>query len=200
MSAGQSEKGVTAVSMVSMEKESIGKKLESFGVYLGTFAANLTSNQARLLQLWDVIVLDPFAEGVVATLQRHPMASSQVLARVDLVGQDGSLRTQSDRETVMALDNLFGTLSTLSRIENARFTGILLAGFSTHIQPLLLNKVVEHINTIGLDVWLEIAYPDYLTADECSQINFHSIRGVVYRNATIDVDGCLLYTSPSPRD
>jgi hypothetical protein len=171
------------------EKGAKKKEFETFGAYFGDFAEQITPNQARVLQLWDVIVLDAFAQGVPSALRSCPVKSTQILGRVDLCRLTRSESSKSNNDIIAALDSLSRFVSDLTNNGGSCFTGILLAGFPTHFEPLLLNKVVTYIKSQGMDVWLEFSGPDYLPFEECLEIDFHSISGVVYRNATIRTDG-----------
>jgi hypothetical protein len=42
---------------------------------------------------------------------------------------------------------------------------------------------------LGLDLWLEMGPPGYLTKRQCRDINMEYIRGIVCRNGTIRPDG-----------
>lgn len=173
--------------MNEKEKE---KELNTFGVYLGSFARPPTPSQTRLLHLWDVVVLDPFADGVVSGLEaENALASSHILGRLDVVRLTRSDGSKSTKEVIGAVDAVSHVLRNVFRHQSARFTGVLLADFTLHFQPLVLNRLVNYIKSLGLDVWLELSYPNYLTLSECIQIDFHRVRGVVFRNATIRTDG-----------
>jgi hypothetical protein len=52
-----------------------------------------------------------------------------------------------------------------------------------------LNSVAKYINGLGLDVWLEIGPPLYLSERHARDINMELIRGIVCRNGTIRRDG-----------
>ena len=69
------------------------------------------------------------------------------------------------------------------------FTGVLLADFPTYFQPPVVNELAQHLQDVGLDLWLELSHPKYLTEDEARMIDMRHIRGLVYRNGTIRLDG-----------
>ena len=174
---------------ISEKESSRTKELKSFGVYLGGFARPPTPNQARLLDSWDVLVLDPFADGVFSALSAGSTSASQVLGRVDVVRLTRSDASKSPKGVIGALDSVSNVVHSVFLHDHSRFTGILLSGFGSHFQPLVLNRLVDYMRNLGLEVWLELSFPEYLTASECLQINFHNLRGIVYRNATIRTDG-----------
>ena len=95
-------------------------------------------------------------------------------------------------EVVEAIRIISQTITALFRHEQAvqsPFTGMLLAEFETHFQPAVLNEVVKYINDRGLDVWLEMAPPTYLSERQLRDISMASIKGLVARNGTIRPDG-----------
>jgi hypothetical protein len=69
------------------------------------------------------------------------------------------------------------------------FTGVVLAEFQSHFQPAVLNSVVKYINGLGIDVWLEMGPPEYLSERDAREINMELIRGIICRNGTIRPDG-----------
>ena len=75
------------------------------------------------------------------------------------------------------------------RDSQSPFTGVVLADCHEHFQPVVLNEVVTFIDGLGLDVWMELGPPDYLSERQCREINWLKVRGVIYRNGTILPNG-----------
>ncbi|KAL4967041.1 glycosyltransferase family 4 protein [Aspergillus stella-maris] len=164
---------------------------KSFGVYLGSFGNPPTAEQSRLIAQWDTLVLDPLNHGVLDVLAGGTIAT-HILARLDVRQLVETDRTFNGDEETRALGILATTLTTCLRRSNdsqSRFNAVLLADFIDFFQPVVLNEVVKFINRLGLDVWLEIAPPDYLPESTCREIDMARIRGVVYRNGTILENG-----------
>lgn len=164
---------------------------KSFGVFLGSFASPPTDSQSLLLSKWDVLVLDPLQQGVWEALSTSPSRSEYTLGRLNVSKLTGRELSASSDEVIDALSAVSEALCTCwepSRIESP-FTGILLADFQTHFQPAVLNELVKYITTLGLDVWLEMGPPAYLTERECREINMENIQGIICRNGTIRTDG-----------
>jgi hypothetical protein len=159
---------------------------KSFGAFLGSFNNPPTNSQVRLLSQWDVLVLDPLQENVPDALSACHPSSSHVLGRLDvhtLAGTDGNINSD---DTIRTL----GTISQhLNQYFSAPFTGVLLADICSNLQPVVVNEVTKYINDLGLDVWLELAPPAYLTQREAREINMKFIRGIIYRNGTVRPDG-----------
>ncbi|KAL4804605.1 hypothetical protein BDV18DRAFT_153061 [Aspergillus unguis] len=158
---------------------------QSFGVYFGSFTNPPSESQIQILSQWDAVVLDPIQTGVLDALA-FGTASTHVIARLDvraLVESD-----MSDDQVVCAIGKVIGVLKThLTRPGDAQslFNAVLLADSHSYFQPVVLNEVVKLINHLGLDVWLEVAPPDYLPESTCREIDMTRIRGMVYRNGTI---------------
>ncbi|KAL3443104.1 hypothetical protein BJX65DRAFT_312121 [Aspergillus insuetus] len=164
---------------------------KTFGVYLGGFANPPSSNQARLLSRWDVIVLDPFQPGVLDALSGGTSASN-VLARLDVRKLIESDTSTDNNEVDHVIRGLTATLvNRLRRPGDTQslFNAVLLADCHDTFQPVILNELVKFINGLGLGVWLEFAPPDYLPEKTCREIDMARIRGVVYRNGTILPNG-----------
>jgi hypothetical protein len=183
--------GTKRLSLLQLSKAST-EEPKSFGVFLGSFNNPPTVNQARLLSQWEVLVLDPLQDGVLDALSICQHTSTHILGRLDvrsLVKTDSS--SNSD-EVIQALHIVAQTLTTYfmnPEGEQSPFTGILLAHCQTHFQPAVLNSIAKYINGLGVDLWLEMGPPDYLTERQCRDINMEYIRGIVCRNGTIRPDG-----------
>ncbi|KKK15232.1 hypothetical protein AOCH_000368, partial [Aspergillus ochraceoroseus] len=164
---------------------------KTFGVYLGSFSNPPTEDQARLLSQWDTVVLDPLQYGVLDALARSYTAT-HVLARLDVRQVISSEPSSHNEDVIRAICTLTETLVTyLKRPEDRQspFTGVLLADCHDHFQPVVLNEVVQFINALGLDVWLELSPPNYISERQSRDIDMARIRGVVYRNGTILPNG-----------
>ncbi|KAE8341479.1 hypothetical protein BDV24DRAFT_163318 [Aspergillus arachidicola] len=168
-----------------------GKDLQSFGVFLGSLSSPPTPDQAQLLQQWDITVLDPTQEGVLSALSAQRTAS-YTLGRLDVRVLANSERASDNDEVIQALEVVSQTLRThfkQSQDAQSPFNGVLLADFLAHFQPVVLNALVKYINQLGIDVWLELSPPAYMTEQQCRDIDMLPIRGFIYRNATISPDG-----------
>ncbi|KAH8883158.1 glycosyl transferase [Thozetella sp. PMI_491] len=166
---------------------------KSFGVYLGGLTDPPTDEQLRLLNLWDVFVVDPLQPGVVGGLACHTPSSSHILARFDvpvLVKADASFRSKDVIKNLgILLDAVATRLVWTTDRQVSPFTGLLLANFSKYFPPPIMNELARHIHSLGLGIWLELSYPDYLTEDEARAIDMKLFQGVVYRNGMIRTDG-----------
>ncbi|KAK6579999.1 hypothetical protein PZA11_007707 [Diplocarpon coronariae] len=177
---------------LSLKRGSKGEP-KSFGVFLGSFASPPTATQAHLLSKWEVIVLDPTKKGVLHALSTCQSSSAHVLGRLDLQQLAKSETSSSSEEVNQLLSTLaeYVRAHFRSQTQMMPFTGVLLAGFRSHLQPVVLNATAKYIGSLGLDLWLEIeASPlECLTQRECRDIKMNMVRGVVYRNGTIRPDG-----------
>lgn len=184
---------------LSVQKRS-EEEPKSFGVFLGSFVHPPTASQTRLLSKWDVLVLDPLQDGVLDALSMAGQPSStHILGRIDVRtlgnvdASTGTLSTSSD-EVIRVLGTLAQTLGTKFKSPGDMpmpFTGVLLANCQTYLQPVVLNETAKYINSLGLDLWLEIdASPmACLTQRQCRDINMELVMGLIYRNGTIRPDG-----------
>jgi hypothetical protein len=176
---------------VSLQKIS-AEELKSFGVFLGSFSSPPTLTQARLLSQWDVLVLNPLQDGILDALSTCQPTSTHILGRLDVRTLVKSDCSSSSDEVIQSLDIVAQTLATYFKNQQdvqSPFTGVLLADFQTHFQPAVLNEVTKYINGLGLDLWLEMSPPAYLTERQCRDINMKFIRGIIFRNGTIRPDG-----------
>jgi hypothetical protein len=164
---------------------------KSFGVFLGCFSHPPTPGQARLLSQWDLFVLDPLQRGVLDAIS-SPETSAQVLGRLDVSSVVKADRSCSDEEVIRSLRIISQTLvASFKRPDDLRspFTGILLAKWQKHFHPVVFNELVKHVNNIGLDVYLELSSPDFLTEEECSGIDLSLTKGIICRNGSMLPNG-----------
>ncbi|KAK4869928.1 hypothetical protein LT330_005652 [Penicillium expansum] len=153
-------------------------KPASFGVYLGSFENPPTVSQERLLQEWDVLVVDPFQTGVSKAISRHER--SQVLGRVDL---GKVLPPKASALTVIEkIEELLA-----SGFHNTAFSGILLANWEDVLRPTARRKLLETISSLGLAVYLESEPPHFLK--DRKAVQSAAVAGLVIRNASIMPQG-----------
>lgn len=164
-----------------------GEEWKTFGVFLGGFDSPPTHAQADLLSKWHVVALDPLQPGVSDALKTYRSSSKEVLARLDVSAVANAEKSTGSDEILSNLENVTKTMSTV--LGDAPFTGLLLANFRPHFQPAIVNELARYVRGLRRELWLELAYPDYLTEDEASQIDMGYVRGVVYRNGTMRPDG-----------
>ncbi|GFF46513.1 hypothetical protein IFM46972_08059 [Aspergillus udagawae] len=166
-------------------------ELKTFGVYLGSISSPPSPAQLSILSRWDVIVVDPLQHGVVSGIYNY-CSSTHVLGRLDV-------HSLVNLETSITIDEVIQCLCVVAQTVISNFShpqgrespihGVLLTEWQKHFQPVVLNLLVQYLNGIGIDVWLEMSPPDYLSEPECRDIDISRIRGVVYRNGTILPDG-----------
>ncbi|EPS26705.1 putative polysialyltransferase [Penicillium oxalicum 114-2] len=151
-----------------------GKKPASFGVYLGSFSQPLTAAEEKLLNQWDVVIVDPFEKGVQsATLSSK---DSQVLGRIDIA------KIHAPAQPVMtvvkkieeALEGCF---------RNSGFSGVVFANWEENLTPAFYAKLFETIRELGLNVYLETQAPKFLKNRKALQNE--DVSGLVIRNASI---------------
>ncbi|KAK3342187.1 glycosyl transferase [Lasiosphaeria hispida] len=165
---------------------------KSFGIFLGGLSSPPTVDEQRLLSQWDVLVVDPLRDGVVGGLAGCPSAAVQVLARLDVSSlAKGSSASLKNEDVIQKLSAVVEMVKT--RLETADghrpFTGLLLASFHLHFSPAVVNGLAALVGDAGLDVWLELAHPDYLDEDEARAIDMSQVHGLVYRNALLHPNG-----------
>lgn len=119
-------------------------------------------------------------------------SSIHKIGRLDLRALADSSASSNSEEVIRVLSALAETLSTHFQSQlHMPFTGVLLAGFKNHLQPVVLNKTATYVRSLGLELWLEIETSplECLTQLECRGIKMDLFKGIVYRNGTIRRDG-----------
>ncbi|KHN97553.1 glycosyl transferase, group 1 family protein [Metarhizium album ARSEF 1941] len=163
------------------------EELNSFGVFLGSLANPPTAAQHRLLSQWDILVLDPFQDGVTDALKTCQPISKHVLGRINVDVLTKHCHSGGKAENT--IEKLNVVTEALERHLLVGYRGVLLAGFREHFQTAVMNELSSYIRKLGLDVWLELSCPEYLAEEEARAIDMEHIKGIVYRNGTIRRDG-----------
>ncbi|KAJ5930600.1 Glycosyl transferase family 1 [Penicillium verhagenii] len=149
-------------------------KPSSFGVYLGSFDDPLTCSQDKLLRQWDILVLDPFQNGVARAL--HSDIKTYVLGRLDFA----QLFSHQDDATVM-IEKLRTVLN--SKFTNTSFAGVLFSNWEGVFPLFTEKKLFQIIDRLGLAVYLETQAPGFLKNRNFLQNE--AVSGLVIRNASI---------------
>ncbi|KAL2828818.1 hypothetical protein BJY01DRAFT_255241 [Aspergillus pseudoustus] len=169
-----------------------GRKLKSFGVYLGEIKDPPTPAQSCLLSQWDVIVLNPLEQGVMRAAYSH-CDSAHLLGRLDVQNCLGFNTSTTNDEVLQSLGIIVHTLVAYFKdpeMQQTPFHGVLLTRWEEHFQPGVLHLLFDYINAIGLDVWLEISSSSSVDVSQYNSIiNMSRIQGIVYQNGTISSDG-----------
>lgn len=175
------------------------KRSKSFGVFLGAFDDVPTSGQKRLLSQWDIVVLDPLQAGVLNAISAH-CTSTHILGRLDVgVAMKSDYTPESSKvirsgstELMQSLGSVAQTLiRSFKRPQDllSPFNGVLLADLPATFPPAICNALIKYLKEIGLDVFLELSPPTFLTESQCREINLDLITGIVCRNGTILPNG-----------
>jgi hypothetical protein len=160
-------------------------------VFLGTFSTPPSANEVRLLSQWDLIVLDPLQSGVLNAISSH-CTSTHIVGRLDVGKIVKSSSSSSNKEIIRALGIVLKTLiESFRRAQDAQspFTGVMLTNWLAHFPLAVCNGLVKHINSLGLDVFLEICGPVFLSASQCRIIDMEQIKGIAIRNGSILPNG-----------
>jgi hypothetical protein len=167
---------------------------KSFGAFVGRFDSPPTSSQALILSQWDIIALDPFQPGVQEALKIKSLCTSKhILGRLDVEALIASDKNAGDTsKMIQSLDTIVrALLHSFKRPQDMHspFTGVLLANWEAHFPPVVFNALIKYIGSIGLDSYLEISPPNYLSEEESRAIDMEPVRGIVCRNGSIFPNG-----------
>ena len=166
------------------------KKPKNFGAFLGKFSIIPTEAERRLLSQWDLLIVDPYQQGVHQVLQLS--TSAQRLGRLDVAS---IIRPSSHSSKPDLLESLtvFVQRLTTSFVQSGEsrspLTGVVLANWQTSFPPLVCNALLKFIGALGLTVYLELSPPAYLKEEEYRQLDLEAVEGVVCRNGTILPNG-----------
>jgi hypothetical protein len=168
-------------------EEPLPKQPKTVGIFLGCFSNPPSPQAVHLLTQWEMIILNPFQEGILDFLAIR-CTSKHVLGRLDIPSI-----VKADCSS--SVDEIFRSLQSVSQaliksFKNARqtqstFTGVVLANWQAHFPPAVLNDFVEYISSLGLTVYLELSPPEFLQEEQACSINMQLIDGIICRNGTI---------------
>lgn len=164
---------------------------KSFGVYLGSFENPPTENQQRLLSAWDLIVVNPAEQGVLNAVSTA-CKSSHILGRLDVEATLAATIENAQNEPEKVLAAILQTLSmrfTRPSDSESPFTGVLVANWQKFLPLFACNSLIQFIDFIGLEVYIEASPPEYLTLKECFNLDLETAKGIVFQNGTILPDG-----------
>ncbi|KAL5424690.1 hypothetical protein PMIN04_003073 [Paraphaeosphaeria minitans] len=171
-------------------KQPLPAKPSSFGVYLGLLSVPVLQEEIQILEAWDMVVLDLGQPGVLQAISDESIAlGPHLIARLDLfkvlpfVAKDNEI----DMLKAIHLISLFLN-DAVRRPDQRRYcTGVLVSGWRERTCIRVLNALAKLFRAYGLDVYLEVAGPEFL--DEVKKLDFKLVAGMVVRNGTIMENG-----------
>ncbi|CAL3966239.1 unnamed protein product [Diplocarpon coronariae] len=163
----------------------------SFGVYLGEFASPPTRAQVELLSRWDILIMDPLKPGTLEAITSVQTSSQHSrLGRIHLRDVHTPKQRQSDKDIINAVKRVRDLVENRFKASSKNvspYTGVLLAGWEGWVPTPVLDGLVQYLRGSNLDVYLEIAPPNFLT--KTGNPNMANFSGVVVRNGTILTSG-----------
>jgi hypothetical protein len=167
------------------------KKPRTFGVYLGAFNYPPTPHEARLLKEWEVILLDPLQPGVLDAIEAE-CTSQHRLGRLDMNVLAQADSSDGYDEMAILISLLTQTIMAYFKKPGdpeSRFTGVVIANWMAHFPPIVFNEIIKHLDSLGLNVYLEMSPPNFIPEDVCLALHMQLVRGIVCRNGSILPNG-----------
>ena len=167
-------------------KEPLPDKPTSFGVYLGTLSVPIAPEEKRILEGWDMVVLDPRQPGVTETIDdESTVLGPHIIARLDLLEVLSFPAKNSEIDMLKAIHLVSLILhDSIRRPHQRRYcTGVLIAGWRERLCIRMLNGLAKLFHAYGLDVYLEVSAPDFL--NNVGKLNYKLFAGMTVRNGTI---------------
>lgn len=163
------------------------KKPSSYGVYLGEFESPPTEHQIKLLEEWDLLIVDPFQRGVIDTmLSGRYCTPPQVLALLDIESVVAGSPGKPIGSATEWIARLLAVSNDLSR-RRCIFTGIVVSRWENSFSVPLLTEFIRFIGSLGLSVFLKAGPPKFLLDPRLAELD--EVTGLVLRNATIAANG-----------
>lgn len=134
-------------------------------------------------------MVDPLQQGVVNAGDSH-CTSTHILGRLDVSSSLGSNASTTNKQIIESLGIVTQSLASSFKnhdMQQTPFQGVLLSNWGEFFGPAVLNHLIDYINHIGLDVWLEIS--GLANDTQYDDIDMSCVQGIVFQNATINPDG-----------
>lgn len=167
------------------EKAKIDDWPKSFGVFLGDFEDVITASEQKILTAWDLIIVDPAQNGVFNALLSS--TSTTVLGRMDMeliVSAGSTCNEMHMRDSVEKVIQALIWRFTRPHSTRSPFNGVLLANWQCFFTIPVCNALIQAISRNGLEVYLEVSDPDFLTVQECKKLDLETVCGLICRNGT----------------
>jgi hypothetical protein len=130
--------------------------------------------------------VDPFQEGVLEAVYTKCHAK-HIVARIDVGACAPSGRPTDTAEVLKCIGMLTQTI--IANIKRSGretpFTGLLLANWRNSFSPMICTKYTSFLKGLGLDIYLEVSEPDFLTQTEVRRLDMTQYQGVVLKNGSI---------------
>ncbi|KAK5058785.1 hypothetical protein LTR84_011049 [Exophiala bonariae] len=155
-------------------------KPSSFVVFLGDFSTPPTQAELSLLSEAELIILDPFRDGVDKAVGNVHVQGQAFFARLSF---------QDLLEPNTKNDAVIGFLIRYVRqnLGRSTFTGVVLAGWETVLSPAYLIEALDLLKAASFGVLLEVSPPTFLPPAGLPPTT--SCNGIIIRNASILPDG-----------
>lgn len=165
-------------------RQGVAGRPKSFGLYLGCVSSPMTEDEKRVLEQWDMLVVDPFQSGVTEGLNSLASPPRYILARFDIgkilegVVAEKSAKTKAILKELQRLHPSEGSTP---------YNGILLANWDSSSSPETANEFISFLNSLDLNVYNEISSPRFI--NKSNTISFSLLAGVIFVNGSILRDG-----------
>jgi hypothetical protein len=115
--------------------------------------------------------------------------SPHVVGRLDLFQMLNSESLRSESKILRSLERVLVAVDGLFQHPGAQraFTGLLLAGWHSHLPTTMLNALAKGLSELGFDVYLEIVPPHFLEGSSLPDLR--NFAGVIIKNGTILPNG-----------
>lgn len=115
--------------------------------------------------------------------------SQHIVGRLDLFQMLNFESLGSENKMLRSLERVLVAVDGLFQHPGAQraFTGLLLAGWHSHLPTTMLNALVRCLSELGFDVYLEIVPPHFLEGPSLPDLA--GFAGVIIKNGTILPNG-----------
>lgn len=137
-----------------------------------------------------MVVVDPGEPGILEAINDDSLAlGPHIIARLDLLKILPFAAKENEIDMLKAIHLISLFLNDAVRRPNQQryCTGILVASWRERICIRMLNALAKLFRAYGLDVYLEVAAPEFL--NDVGKLNLKLFDGMIVRNGTIMENG-----------
>jgi hypothetical protein len=156
-------------------------------VYYGSISDPPSPEECRILNQWDMLVVDPSQPGVRAALSSLAKPPTYIVGRFDIMSVVGGVpeldETGKVKAIINAVSNLMGPVNHVTP-----YNGVLLAQWHDTITVEICNEIIGFLNRLNLNVYNEIIGPRFMDKLN-SSIATDQLAGMMFVNGSIMANG-----------
>lgn len=144
-----------------------------------------SEDELRILQQWEMLIVDPRQDGITAALISSSQVSKFIVGRIDVKSVTSAQRKSQPIEKLKAISTaIIGLMGPCQ--SPTPYNGILLANWDEAIRDEIFAEFTKFLNCLNLNVYLEVCGPNFIT-NPCFPVSH--LAGMMFINGSIMSNG-----------